>query len=104
MIGSVTRPPEVYFSAKLIAALERVADAVLIANEAAVVTYANAAAQILTGWLHGAALGQPLRSVFLIVHAHTGAMIDGTWIWRGSRASTDRCGARHYWWARHSAL
>jgi diguanylate cyclase (GGDEF)-like protein/PAS domain S-box-containing protein len=71
------RPPAVYSNAQLVAALERVADAVIITNEAAVVTYVNAAAQVLTGWLHGAALGQPLRSVFLIIHAETGAMIDG---------------------------
>jgi diguanylate cyclase (GGDEF)-like protein/PAS domain S-box-containing protein len=77
MTGSITRPPEMYSNAQLVAALERVADAVIITNEAAVVTYANAAAQVLTGWLHGAALGRPLRSVFRIVHADTGAMIDG---------------------------
>jgi PAS domain S-box-containing protein len=77
MAGSVTRPPEVYSNAQLVAALQRVTDAVIITNEAAEITYVNAAAQVITGWLHGAAIGQPLRSVFLIIHAETGAMIDG---------------------------
>ncbi|HEX5966404.1 MAG TPA: DUF4118 domain-containing protein, partial [Pyrinomonadaceae bacterium] len=51
--------------------LRSIGDAVITTNTAGRVTYINGVAELLTGWSHTEALGQPLERVFRIVNEVT---------------------------------
>ena len=57
--------------ALLATTLRSVGDAVISTDAAGRVQFMNAVAEQLTGWDEGAARGQPLETVFRIVHEHT---------------------------------
>jgi PAS domain S-box-containing protein len=50
-----------------------IAEGVLAIDAAGKITLFNPAAEVLTGWSAGAALGQPVQDVLSLVDAHTGA-------------------------------
>jgi PAS domain S-box-containing protein len=53
-------------------ALASIADAVIIANPTGRITYMNASAEAMTGWLRAAAAGRPVEEVFRLVDEATG--------------------------------
>jgi PAS domain S-box-containing protein len=56
--------------------LRSIGDAVMTTDNAGRVTYLNAVAESLTGWMQRDALGQPLESVFRIVNEQTRRPVD----------------------------
>ena len=58
------------------AALAAVAEAVVTIDAASHITYLNAAAETLTGWICREAVGKPLSEVFLLVDPLTDQRID----------------------------
>jgi diguanylate cyclase (GGDEF)-like protein/PAS domain S-box-containing protein len=58
-------------------ALASVADAVIAVDSSGRVTYINPAAELVTAWSSGDAVGLPLPRCFKIVHDDTGSALDG---------------------------
>ena len=56
--------------------LGSIGDAVITTDSSGTVTYLNAVAETLTGWLHQEAIGQPLDAVFRIVNEDTRAPVE----------------------------
>ena len=56
--------------------LRSIGDAVITTDTRGTVTYLNAVAETLTGWLQGEAIGQPLDAVFRIVNEDTRAPVE----------------------------
>lgn len=61
---------------RLAVTLRSIADGVITADTSGRVLLVNAAAEELTGWSQGAALGQPLSRVFHIVRQGTGQIVE----------------------------